>query len=212
MSQRSAFTAAAMATALVSEPPRPSVAMRLSGPDALETGDDRHLADLEPLDQRRAVDLLDARGAMRIVGLDRDLPALPGARVDADRLQHERQQPRRHLLARGDHGVVLPGIVDVEVGALGLRRFPDPADQLVGLAGHGRDDDGDLMAGIDLAFDMARDVADAADVGHGRSAEFHHDARHGKRVSRVERSGLAEALEDWPDTPRVAEALGAVAS
>ena len=68
------------------------------------------------------------------------------------------------------------------------------------------------MAGVDLAFDMARDVADAADVGHGRSAEFHHDARHGKRVSRVERSGLAEALEDWPDTPRVAEALGAVAS
>ena len=31
MSQRSAFTAAAMATALVSEPPRPSVEMRLSG-------------------------------------------------------------------------------------------------------------------------------------------------------------------------------------
>ncbi|MNS78010.1 hypothetical protein D3C72_1116080 [compost metagenome] len=32
MSQRSALTAAAMATADVSEPPRPSVAMRLSGP------------------------------------------------------------------------------------------------------------------------------------------------------------------------------------
>ncbi len=31
MSQRSAFTAAATATALVSEPPRPRVVMRLSG-------------------------------------------------------------------------------------------------------------------------------------------------------------------------------------
>ena len=80
--------------------------------------------------------------------------------------------------------------------SLGLRRFPDPGDELVGLAGHRRDDDGDLVAGIDLALDVAGDIADAVDVGDGGAAELHHDARHGKRVSRVERSGLSEALED----------------
>ena len=57
-----------------------------------------------------------------------------------------------------------------------------PADQFVGLAGHGRNDHRDLVAGIDLAFDMARDIADAADVGDGGPAEFHHDARHGSRM------------------------------
>ena len=53
-----------------------------------------------------------------------------------------------------------------------------PLDQLVGLARHGRDDDRDLVAGVDLALDVARDVADALDVGHRGSAEFHHEARH----------------------------------
>ena len=33
-----------------------------------------------------------------------------------------------------------------------------PGDELVGDARHGRDDDGDLVAGIDLALDVARDV------------------------------------------------------
>ena len=40
------------------------------------------------------------------------------------------------------------------------------------------------MAGVDLAFDVPRDVADAADVGDGRPAEFHHDARHGNGMPR----------------------------
>ena len=48
-----------------------------------------------------------------------------------------------------------------------------PGDQLVGDAGHGRDDDGDLVAGVDLALDVARDVADALDVGDRRAAELH---------------------------------------
>jgi hypothetical protein len=34
------------------------------------------------------------------------------------------------------------------------------------------------MAGIDLALDMARDVADAVDIGDGGAAEFHHKAAH----------------------------------
>jgi hypothetical protein len=55
-------------------------------------------------------------------------------------------------------------------------RLAAPFDQLIGLAGHGRYHDGDLMAGIDLALDMARDVADAVDIGDRRAAEFHHEA------------------------------------
>ena len=41
-----------------------------------------------------------------------------------------------------------------------------------------RDDHGDVMAGIDLALDMVRDVADAVDGGDGGAAEFHHKAAH----------------------------------
>ena len=35
------------------------------------------------------------------------------------------------------------------------------------------------MAGVDLALDVARDVADAVEIGDRRSAEFHHQASHG---------------------------------
>ena len=65
MSQRSAWIAAATATADVSEPPRPSVVMRLVClVHALEAGDDGDfLALAEALDQFVAVDVLDARGA-----------------------------------------------------------------------------------------------------------------------------------------------------
>jgi hypothetical protein len=34
------------------------------------------------------------------------------------------------------------------------------------------------MAGIDLALDMPRHVADAVDIGDGCAAEFHHEAAH----------------------------------
>ena len=53
-----------------------------------------------------------------------------------------------------------------------------PRDELVGDARHGRDHDGHLVAGIDLALDVARDVADALDVGDRRAAEFHDDESH----------------------------------
>ena len=44
--------------------------------------------------------------------------------------------------------------------------------------GHGRDHDRHLVAGVDLALDVARDVADALDVGDRRAAELHHQKRH----------------------------------
>ena len=121
-----------------------------------------------------AVDVEDARRAVRVGGLDRDLPALPRARLDADRLQRDRKQSGRHLFARGDHGVVFARVVQRR----SLRR---PADQLIGLAGHGGDHDGDLVARVDLALHMLRNVADALDIGDGRSAEFHHETAHDVR-------------------------------
>ena len=111
MSQRSAFSAAASATAEVSDPPRPSVVMRLSGADALEAGDHGDLARLHAADQLGALDVGDARLAVRVVGADRDLPALPGARLDADLLQRDRQQAGGDLLAGRDHGVVFARVV-----------------------------------------------------------------------------------------------------
>src|SRR5690606_16577444 len=103
------------------------------GPDPLEAGDHCNLALLEPAHDLGAVNVHDARGTMRVVGADRYLPALPGARVDTACLQHQRQQARTHLLAGGDHRVVFARIVNVEIRALGLRRLLHPGDQLVGL-------------------------------------------------------------------------------
>ena len=173
MSQRSALIAAAIATAEVSEPPRPergdAAGLRI---DALEAGDDGDfLALLEALDQLGAVDVEDARRGMRVAGLDRDLPALPGARLDAHALQHDREQAGGDLFAGGDHGVIFARVMH-------RRGLGAPADQLVGLARHRRDHDGDLVAGVDLALDMPRDVADAVDIGDGCAAEFHHEAAH----------------------------------
>ena len=82
---------------------------------------------------------VDARLAVRVVGVDRDLPAQPGARLDPDFLQRDGQQAGGDLLAGGHHGVVFPGVVQ------GRQRLA-PGDQLVGLAGHGRDHHGDLVA------------------------------------------------------------------
>ncbi len=147
--------------------------------DALEARDHRHLvALLEPLEQLLAVDVENARGGMGIRGGDRQLPALPRARVDAHALEHDGEEPGGHLLAGRDHGIVFARIVQ-------RRAVAAPGDQLVGDPGHRGDDDRHLMAGVDLALDVARDVADALDVGDRGAAELHHEAGHdGLRTSR----------------------------
>ena len=151
--------------------------------NALEAGDDRDLAARETLDDRLAIDVLDARRAVRVVGLDRDLPALPRTRLEPHVLEHDRQQAGGDEFARGDHRVVFGGVVD-------RRRVAAPGDQLVGLARHRRDNHRDLGAGLDLAFDVARDVANAFDIGDRSAAELHHQTRHeisarGKGAARV---------------------------
>ena len=108
---------------------------------------------------------------MGVVGKDRQLPALPGARGDPQFLQDDGEQPGAHLLARGDHGVIFARVVHG-------RRLPAPVDELIGRAGHGRHDDGDLMAGVDLALDVLRDVADSVEIGDRSAAELHDEPGH----------------------------------
>ncbi len=104
---------------------------------------------------------------MRVRGQDRDLPALPGARGHAHRLQDDGEKPGGHLLAGGDHRVVFARIMQG-------RGLAAPGDQLIGLARHRGDDDGHIVAGVDLTLDVAGDVADTLDIGDGRAAEFHY--------------------------------------
>ena len=177
-----------MATALVSEPPRPNVAMRRrSGSMPWKPVTTATSPSLKRRLKLRAVDAGDARRAVRGTGVDRDLPALPGARLQAHRLQHDGEEARRHLLAGGDDGIVLARVM--QHGG-----FAHPGDELVGHARHGRDDDGDLVAGVHLALDVARDVTNALDVGDGRAAELHDNNSH--RVSR--RTASLQLLGNWP--------------
>ena len=142
--------------------------------DALEAGDHCDFPALdEAAHQFAPIDLADAGAAMGVVGVDRNLPALPRSGRHPDRLQHNGKKPRGDLLARGHHGVVFARVMQ-------RCRRAAPFHQLVGHARQGGDDDGDLMAGVDLALDVARDVADAVEIGDRGSAELHHQAAHGE--------------------------------
>jgi hypothetical protein len=62
--------------------------------DALEAGDDGDfLAVPETVDQLSAIDFENPRRGVGVAGSNRNLPALPGARLNAHRLQHDRKQP-----------------------------------------------------------------------------------------------------------------------
>jgi hypothetical protein len=104
-----------------------------------------------------------------IVCADRNLPALPGARLDAELLQRDRQQAGGDLLAGRDDGVVLACVVQ-QRQALAVRH------ELVGHACHGGNHDRNLVPRLDLTLHAGRDVADAVEVGDRGAAELHHDA------------------------------------
>ena len=64
-----------------------------------------------------------------------------------------------------------------------------------------------MVAGIDLALDVARDVSDAGDVGDGRAAEFHHEASHGGSLFRIKNARIhsgvpGAATLQWRAWPR----------
>ncbi len=144
--------------------------------DALEPGDDHDLALLQARLNFVRVDAGDARLGMDIVGVDGDLPTLPGSGGNADILQRQGKQARRHLFAGGDDGVVFPGVIE-------LGNVIHITDELIGHPGHGRYHHGDLMARVDLGFDALRHRLDTVDVGYRSAAEFLHDQRHETGVS-----------------------------
>ena len=63
-----------------------------------------------------------------------------------------------------------------------------PGHQLVGLAGHGRDDHRDPTPAPGLGRHEPGDAADALQVGHRGAAEFHHQTRHEPAPSARERA------------------------
>jgi hypothetical protein len=142
------------------------------GADALEARDDHDLEAFGELGVDVVAGNADKAGlAVGRGGVDRHLPALPGPRGHAHFLQAQRHQAGGHVLTRRHHGVVFAGVVEFRGGF-------DPAHKLVGLAGHGRDDDDDVIAALDLGLDLFGGVLDPGEVRHGGSAEFHHQKRH----------------------------------
>ena len=170
-----------MATALVSEPPRPRVVMRPSRVDALEAGDHR-------APRRRPWRRAASRAGCRRCGRGRGASSamigtcqpMPGARRHAHVAQGHRQQAGGHLLAGGHHHVVL--VVGRRRGPGPPRRsrrsrpparwscrpWPRPPRRPGGRA-------------CTSALHQPRDAADALQVGHRGAAEFHHQPGHGRR-------------------------------
>jgi hypothetical protein len=145
---------------------------------ALKAGEHGDLvALLEAFDEFGAVDVENAGGGVSVGRQDRQLPALPRAGIDAQSLEHNGQQSGGNLLARGHHRIVFARVVQG-------RRLAAPGHQPIGCPGHGRDHDRHLMAGVDLALDVSRDIVDVLDIGNRSAAEFHNQAGHG---------GLADA-------------------
>jgi 2-polyprenyl-6-hydroxyphenyl methylase/3-demethylubiquinone-9 3-methyltransferase len=139
--------------------------------DALKPGHHGNLALPHALDQLIALDALDPRLAVLAIGLHRDLPALPGARVLPQLLQGDGGEAGGDLLAGGNHRVVFPRVEERREG-LAI------ADELVGHPGHGGDDDRHLMALVGLGLHPPRHIPDPVEIGDRGAAEFHHDTRH----------------------------------
>ena len=159
---------AARATAVVSEPPRPSVVMLYVFVDALEAGDDDDVAVVEGLAHALGRDVLDAGLGVGAVGDDADLGAGEADGLLAERLDGHGHQGDGDLLAGGQEHVHLAGrrLVGDLAGQL---------DQLVGGVAAGADDDDDLVAGLLGADGPAGGGHDPLRVGHAGAAEFLHD-------------------------------------
>ena len=94
---------------------------------------------------------------MRLVRDDGHLPALPGPRINANRLQRNGGQARCHLLSGRDHRVIFARIMQ-------RREVLAPFDQLISDARHGGNHDSHLMAGIHLSLHAGGDIADTIQI------------------------------------------------
>jgi len=156
-----------MATALVSDPPRPSVATR---PSSLTPWKPGMTAMVQCFVEGRVFNRFDPRIAVDSAGADQ-LPAHEAAGLGAHRLEGHGKQSGGDLFAAGDHDIIFARIVE-------RRGLAAILHQPVGFPGHCRDHHQYLIAGLRLALDPRGDGADALDPRHRRAAEFHHDAGH----------------------------------
>jgi hypothetical protein len=145
---------------------------------ALEAGDHRHLAASMAADRfSGGMSSMRARPWASSVMIGSCQPSHERA-LQAHVAQDHGQQAGGDLFARGDHHVVfVVGFGKARGGAAGL---VGPGDQLIGLAAHGRDDHGHLLARRDFGRHQATDAADALQIGHRGAAELHHQPRHGE--------------------------------
>ena len=169
ISQTSASRAAAKATAVVSEPPRPSVVISLVVPaHALEAGHDRDVA----LVQRRAdpvrVDVDDPGLAVDAVGDHAGLGAGEGLGGGAELVDGHGQQGHGDAFAGGEQHVHF-------AGRGGVGHLGGEVQEFVGGVAHGGDDHDDLVAGVVGVHDAPGDALDAFGVRHGGTAELLHD-------------------------------------
>jgi hypothetical protein len=93
------------------------------------------------------------------------------ARLSLELLDGQREEPDRHLLAGGDHHVLL-------ALARPLGEVGGELEEPVGLARHGRDDDHHVVAVLAGGEGAARHVADSIEVADGGSAVFLDDEGH----------------------------------
>ena len=176
MSQRSAWIAAAIATAEVSEPPRPSVVMR---PVSLCMPWKPAITATSPRSLKRLISSAPLTSRMRAAAVgvevtigncqpcqERALTPIPSSTM--------REQPGGDLLAGGDHGVVFAGVVQGR-GLAGT----SSTSSLV-LPAMAETTTATSWPASTSRLTWLRDVADSVEIGDRGSAELHHEAGHGR--------------------------------
>ncbi len=168
--QRSARRAAASATAVVSQPPRPSVVISFC-PTAASLWPWKPAtmttlpASISSRTRRGSMLAMRARPYRPSVVIPACGPVRLMAAI-AERVERHREQRRRLVLARGEQDVEL-----ARVGVVGDGR--GEPEQLVGRVAHGADTTTTRSwPGRALARDAPRDPLDAVGVGDGRATEF----------------------------------------
>ncbi len=159
--------AAATATALVSDPPRPRVDVA-GVVDPLKTRYDGNLSAVDGLEDLRPVDRLDTR--LRECVVRQDLHLVPEKRscLAALGLDGHGREGCTDLLPGRREGVHFAGLGD-------LRDFMSQSEQAVRLAAHRAYDEHDTMPRPLGGEGATRDVADAVNRPNGRAAELLND-------------------------------------
>jgi hypothetical protein len=158
ISQYSASSAAAIATAVVSLPPRPSVVTFFLVRDALVSCDDDDFSACELVLDAKRPHLDDARVNVPIVGDDAGLAAGKTDRVATALANRHREQRHRDAFAgREQH---------VELTAIGIRRdFLRQRQQIVGRISHRGDHNHDVVAELARGHNALGDLSQLVRVG-----------------------------------------------